>query len=1161
MLREALANSRRGSDADIYEYSNKPPYDAEVNEDGIKILGRSMEYYPVIQSIIARFQNRVDLDMTLDVMGDIYDEIWAKIKTVEYFITKDREKLVLSNIQLQKTLLWIDAVTENAKKERTVVFTHQVYFHPGTRESQIAEGLRRIGLSDENKQRGKPGFIDDFIANVENPHNIASLGGHIDHVKLIIDTRGYKEIAEKIKENIPAIKAKYGDRFDIVILDDIVTKPSSAEAVIKDIKSMVEKYSKSRVLGIIEGTIYSRYVGLLLELRSLDYFFTNGFKVLSSGIEIVGDNGQYLTELDQVVESPAGKTYIVECKSARTPLTKQDVLNSKILYKLDTYKKGWNAIERGIGRKVDGIKFVVDVGHNEDLIPFFRNKQIELSDKYGLPVDFVFLKCIDPIPQIPGGINIVDNETETAVLTLPSTKGSYRKDKPGIKQIVKNLLQNSVKETAHVSNYIERSIFSAAGQHKSGLFNPITAPQKVLLGALDRSAKLKDIEPGLVGVTLFNLQNNVEKADIDRSKELANNGLTNIFVTPVTSAIKATGKSTYSDGPVTLTANGIPFTVKIGKVDHDDINSSVAVYIDFAGKTVDNNTLEQAENEVLSELYKNTVLQNVLADYGAVINPQVPPIITGSRTANDVNPFILDPVLSKSMFAEQIGSRSANDYIQMLGREQRKKTIEAASLPGAFSGAWMDLKTVNKVASLRKHIDGLNAVNGDILRLTSLETCVGEGKRFSTRDIVDVAEYARARNIRVISNYAVAGENADWQNKILEMIKKYHLYGTQIDIGENSTVSEPELVKLKHDIDALVMAREKDFALSSYISVTLPQNYQYMAGGLKGEGFEIIKIHVLGQQVRSPVVDEAGVRYRLVLPGEDEAQTMVINPEAVGVELAGIISSLRKSNIEYNISLLYGGLKDGQINSLQESRLVDILSRAIRQKLDLNAPSTSEGYFLRGMLKAGMLSKAELSLIKIDSQGQITGALSSNSAESFAKLENSFPSGTMVVEVSKDISNIDEKRGFWSCALGSQMVNSMPKELLPNGFAEKAYYPFLGALLVQSQLASNAANDPSESGKWNGYRNILTAMKSGNSTRADVNSQLKTFMSELMPSAMAGTLGTAHANLGAGNYKEIISILLEFSEPPLPSFRNLADEAIFNAEDITIGTALIRAAG
>jgi hypothetical protein len=110
-------------------------------------------------------------------------------------------------------------------------------------------------------------------------------------------------------------------------------------------------------------------------------------------------------------------TYLVEAKSARVPLTKQDVMSDKIIYKLDTYKRNKARLEQKdiLGGPLN-VVFSVDVGvppaalQEEDLgksrtreqyirnqtalMTFLRQKEKDLSKQYGFPVSFLFLYSV-----------------------------------------------------------------------------------------------------------------------------------------------------------------------------------------------------------------------------------------------------------------------------------------------------------------------------------------------------------------------------------------------------------------------------------------------------------------------------------------------------------------------------------------------------------------------------------------------------------------------------------------------------------------------------------------------------------------------------------------------------------------------------------------------
>ncbi len=156
---------------------------------------------------------------------------------------------------------------------------------------------------------------------------------------------------------------------------------------------MIKKYKHDGGLQkIIEGVTYSRYVGLLLELKTVEHYVDRGYDLVQSGHELFDEDGMYITELDLIVRSPEGKTSLVEAKSARVPLPFQEVLRDKILYKLATYQKHWAALEEAAGGPIDEVVFSLDVGPNTQLVGALRAKERMLSKKYGFSVRFLFIE-------------------------------------------------------------------------------------------------------------------------------------------------------------------------------------------------------------------------------------------------------------------------------------------------------------------------------------------------------------------------------------------------------------------------------------------------------------------------------------------------------------------------------------------------------------------------------------------------------------------------------------------------------------------------------------------------------------------------------------------------------------------------------------------------
>ncbi|MFC2092092.1 hypothetical protein ACFLTD_04895, partial [Elusimicrobiota bacterium] len=368
---------------------------------------------------------------TLDVMGDTYDELRSKLLSIKYFMEiggASNNNVAKTNADIEWSLEYIDAVIDHYrdplddnKPKRALVSTHQVFFHPPDKnvtkeqqhESIVREGLGRLsGTIDElNKIYGQRGMAKKAV-------------GKFDKAIIVIDTRGIEEFKTYIENN----KHKLHKNIEIHYMDEV-------EAGIYEYSrlpwiDLVHEFNEhERLSKIIRGTLYSRYVGMKLELDAIKLFIDKGFKVLQSGRNAYF-HGMYLTELDLVVEKD-GKRFIVECKSSRQKLHYDEVLEDKIVYKLRKYKKAWrilsDSVSAGLGEKardiIDGVIFYLDTGlqflkgkaipkdsnarkeyverlrYLVGLRKFLINKEKDFPEKYGKPVKIAFvddeLKGID----------------------------------------------------------------------------------------------------------------------------------------------------------------------------------------------------------------------------------------------------------------------------------------------------------------------------------------------------------------------------------------------------------------------------------------------------------------------------------------------------------------------------------------------------------------------------------------------------------------------------------------------------------------------------------------------------------------------------------------------------------------------------------------------
>lgn len=352
-----------------------------VNDEGIQLFGRPPAYYLEARRLVEKYKDQVNLEESLDVMDDAYADAWTKLAAIEG-LAKSRQ-IADHNTRLEDTLMWVDGVLED-RGRRTAVNTYRIYFHkaPNPR-SEIEEGLRRAD-----------GYLKQVLEYMKPGGRAEQALGRLNEVVLAFETRGYAEIKEGLKAREREISKATKGRVRFAFVDEMTKVPQGAAETRAELNRLTKRYG-AKVEGlskITEGVIYSRYVGLLLELKTVEHFFTKGYEILQSGRDFFTEQGMYITELDTVVRDPrTGRVSVVEAKSARVNIPAEEALQEKVIRKLEVYAKHRALLEKTIGSKVSEIVFSFDAGMNTELVPYLTAKEAELSKRYGFDVKFLFL--------------------------------------------------------------------------------------------------------------------------------------------------------------------------------------------------------------------------------------------------------------------------------------------------------------------------------------------------------------------------------------------------------------------------------------------------------------------------------------------------------------------------------------------------------------------------------------------------------------------------------------------------------------------------------------------------------------------------------------------------------------------------------------------------
>lgn len=360
------------------------------NYEGVRVIGRAAQYFREVDRLVRAYRGVIDFDQSLDVMDDSYGDVVAKVTAVEALA--GRRRLEQENVHLKGTLTFVDGVLDDGGR-RVAVHTHRVYFHRAADPaSEIEEGIRRVdGWIREARALFAPGGAADKRL------------GALDGVELVFDARGHDAIKRHLRARGAEVEALTAGRIRFHFLDELATVPRGRDEVRARLNELTEAYRGRGLEKIVEGVTYSRYVGLLLELKTMELLHRRGHRVLQSGREVFDAAGRYVTELDAVVRAPDGRVLLVEAKSARVALAPEKVLADKVVRKLETYRRNWALLEESVGERIDGVVFAMDAGRQKDLPRWLRAREAALSAEYGVPVEFLFLRSapgVEPVVEV-----------------------------------------------------------------------------------------------------------------------------------------------------------------------------------------------------------------------------------------------------------------------------------------------------------------------------------------------------------------------------------------------------------------------------------------------------------------------------------------------------------------------------------------------------------------------------------------------------------------------------------------------------------------------------------------------------------------------------------------------------------------------------------------
>ena len=403
----------------------------------------------------------------------------AYLEELNHSLSPEKFSNEISKINELIEFLKNDPASSSAKRKSAMTLLHDLDLS-GFNSAQT-------GLFELGKRMIQPGFLDHWFTKMSS-RDIQKVIPSADSFKVIVDTRfdvirthlsdlenkkdplsrylieTSKEkkdpLFELLKERFKELALEHsGKNFKLENAAEHFPVPSNTEEIRLKVNEMLQNEDlNSGIFDILEGQLYSRYCGLLLELLGAEFLSSLDLKILNTGLELTDDNGIYFTELDGVIKNlQTGRVALVEAKSMRTGLPKKYVLANKVVYKLKTYLTKRKMIEDRLSTSFEDVIYIIDTGGNKALEKFLKDQEKELEKEYGFPIKFISLDMAKKVKSVTGyeGVKKTVKKADSVPAPeaqkkkkipgavkekIPKTKAEYRNDRRLAKQELKRLL-------------------------------------------------------------------------------------------------------------------------------------------------------------------------------------------------------------------------------------------------------------------------------------------------------------------------------------------------------------------------------------------------------------------------------------------------------------------------------------------------------------------------------------------------------------------------------------------------------------------------------------------------------------------------------------------------------------------------------------------------